>query len=322
MRPPAAGRDAAAVEAARLEAIRRRNESPERYIEYQRLGGAVLWERIARHMEPRDARVLEVGCGMGGILLELAARGMVANGLDRQQYDATALAAARDYAARHGLSARFQLGDAARLPYRDGAFDCVVAASVIEHLDDPGGALREMARVLKPGGLAFIDFPLFRGPYGGHIDDTIKWPWFQLLPRRRVLEQLRARGAAVEERLYLSLNRITLRRFRRLLAASGLRVRELRRIHHLTHPGRKLLIGLRDGLRARSAPEVLASLAAARADFTPAEALAFPLLAALVPLSYLPLLEELATTGIRCVLERERGAAGGRPAPAAVSESG
>jgi len=75
VRPPAAGRDAAAVEAARLEAIRRRNESPERYIEYQRLGGAVLWERIARYMEPRGARVLEVGCGMGGILLELAARG-------------------------------------------------------------------------------------------------------------------------------------------------------------------------------------------------------------------------------------------------------
>jgi SAM-dependent methyltransferase len=301
---------AAAVERARLEAIRRRHESPERYIEYQRLAGAVVWERITRLMPARGARVLEVGCGMGGIVLELAARGMRADGLDRQQYDAEALTAARGYAARHGIDARFQLGDAARMPYRDGAFDCIVAASVVEHLDDPGGALREMARVLVPGGLAFIDFPLFHGPYGGHIDDAVKWPWYHLLPEPRVRATLRARGAGIEERLYASLNRMTLGAFRRHVRASGLRVRELGRIHHLTHPGRKLLVGLVRGMRAGSPREMLARLGEARRDFTLAEAAAFPFLAALVPLSYLPWLEEIATTGVRCVLERPAAGAG------------
>lgn len=46
--------------------------------------------------------------------------------------------------------------DALRLPFRDGTFDAVVAVNMLDHLDDPGRALREARRVLAPGGLLLV----------------------------------------------------------------------------------------------------------------------------------------------------------------------
>ncbi len=48
------------------------------------------------------------------------------------------------------------VGDAHQLPFRDAAFDAVANIQVLEHLKDPGGAIREFARVLKPGGKLFL----------------------------------------------------------------------------------------------------------------------------------------------------------------------
>ncbi len=291
------------AERERLEAIRLRRTSPDRYIAFQMLGGRVILERIRRFMEPRGARVLEVGCGSGGILLHLASQGMRAHGIDRQQYDSP-LPAGLDFARRHAIPARFHSADATRLPFRDASFDCVVASSVIEHLDDPRAALGEMARVLAPGGIALIDFPLFRGPYGGHIDDVVRWPWYHLRSERAIRARLMRRGAAFEYDVYRSLNKITHRAFRRMLPGTGFEVVEFGRIYHLTHPGRKLLVGLRDAMRRRSLRGALRSLRDAPREFTVADALAFPLLVALVPLSLIPGVDEVATTGVRYVLRR------------------
>lgn len=50
-------------------------------------------------------------------------------------------------------------GDAHRLPFADGVFDCIVSAHLIEHLLDPAAALRDMARVLRHGGFMFHVIP-------------------------------------------------------------------------------------------------------------------------------------------------------------------
>lgn len=50
-------------------------------------------------------------------------------------------------------------GDAHRLPFADGSFDCVVSSHVIEHLHDPAAALRDMVRVLRYGGFMFHVIP-------------------------------------------------------------------------------------------------------------------------------------------------------------------
>jgi ubiquinone/menaquinone biosynthesis C-methylase UbiE len=96
--------------------------------------------------------VLDVGCGPGTITLDLAeavAPGTVV-GVENVEEP---LRAARAAAAQRGDSrTRFEPGDAMALPFADDTFDVVHAHQVLQHLTDPAGALREMARVCRPGG--------------------------------------------------------------------------------------------------------------------------------------------------------------------------
>ena len=94
--------------------------------------------------EARPARVLEVGCGEG----ELA---------ERMQRELDAEIVALDQSARmvqltreRGVNAR--LGDVRALSFRDGVFDCAVAAWMLFHVAEIDRALTELARVLQPGG--------------------------------------------------------------------------------------------------------------------------------------------------------------------------
>ena len=95
-----------------------------------------------------DAKaVLDVGCGDGTYALAAASRGARATGLDRAP---EMVAAAR---ARAGDSAvRFVVGDALALPFADASFDVVVAVTLLCFVPDAQAAVREMARVLRPGG--------------------------------------------------------------------------------------------------------------------------------------------------------------------------
>jgi SAM-dependent methyltransferase len=102
---------------------------------------------------PAAARVLDVGCGPGTITVDLAARvpeGEVV-GIDRA---GEVLDQARAQAGRQGQSnVSFGTGDVYHLAFGDAEFDVVHAHQVLQHLSDPVGALAEMRRVCRPGGL-------------------------------------------------------------------------------------------------------------------------------------------------------------------------
>lgn len=95
--------------------------------------------------------VLDIGCGAGSVTAELARRGHVVHGID-------ILPAAVDRARGRGLLARthdVQQG----LPYDDHAMDAVVALDILEHVLDPLALLREIHRVLRPGGFVVTALP-------------------------------------------------------------------------------------------------------------------------------------------------------------------
>lgn len=100
--------------------------------------------------------VLDVGCGPGTITADLAARvapGRVV-GLDREE---APLVGAREAAAASGLgNAAYVVGDVYALDFPDASFDVVHAHQVLQHLTEPVAALREMARVTRPGGLVAV----------------------------------------------------------------------------------------------------------------------------------------------------------------------
>jgi SAM-dependent methyltransferase len=91
------------------------------------------------------SRVVDVGCGSGTAVAELAAIGSDAVGIDAAE---EAVAFARE----HHPGCRFDVGDAQRLPFADGSLDGYRAEKLYHALDDPDKACAEARRVLAPGG--------------------------------------------------------------------------------------------------------------------------------------------------------------------------
>lgn len=110
----------------------------------------------------RGRAILDAGCGEGYLSRLLARRGARVVGLDRS---AALIRAAADEGGRAG-GPRFVLGDVRALPLPSDSFDDVVCNHSLNEVRDPGPALSEFARVLRPGGrlLALMLHPCF---YGG-----------------------------------------------------------------------------------------------------------------------------------------------------------
>jgi SAM-dependent methyltransferase len=104
---------------------------------------------------PRQARVLEVGCGAGYATVALARLGYFVDAIDATQVmvDTT-----RNRAMNSGLQSRVRssLGDVRALPFPDETFGLVIAMGVLTWLPSMGRAMQEMCRVLRPGGYLIL----------------------------------------------------------------------------------------------------------------------------------------------------------------------
>lgn len=113
----------------------------------------MLARRVAGEISPGSS-VLEVAPGPGYFAIELAKLGDYrVTGLD---ISATFVEIARANAARAGVQAQFERGDASRMPFDGERFDYVVCRAAFKNFTAPVAALQEMYRVLKPGGRALI----------------------------------------------------------------------------------------------------------------------------------------------------------------------
>ena len=127
------------------------------------------WRRAAVHLSGAapGQRVLDCATGTGDLALEfkraVGPRGEVI-GTD---FCAEMLESAPAKAAKAGLQVKFAVADVLALPYPDGQFDVASIAFGIRNVDDPLLCLREMARVVKPGGCVIVlEFGQPRGPFG------------------------------------------------------------------------------------------------------------------------------------------------------------
>ena len=104
-------------------------------------------------------RILDYGCGTGGNTSGYAALGAVV-GIEP---DAAAVRLAQERG-----DAQYCRSNGTHLPFRQGAFDAVVASDVLEHIEDDLAAVSEIARVLRPGGAAIISVPAHQWLFSEH----------------------------------------------------------------------------------------------------------------------------------------------------------
>jgi ubiquinone/menaquinone biosynthesis C-methylase UbiE len=108
--------------------------------------------RIAA-LVPPGADVLEIAPGPGFLSIELAKRGLSVHAVDISR---TFVDLARCNAEAEGVNVCFDLGNAAALPIKDASVDFVVCRAAFKNFTEPGKALAEMRRVLRPGGRALL----------------------------------------------------------------------------------------------------------------------------------------------------------------------
>lgn len=144
-------------------------------------------DHLLGRLGPARGRLLEVGCGAARLSARLAASGFATVCLDSSQ---AALGQARD--TYRNREQPWQLGiaaDAYHLPYADGIFDGVLSTGLLEHFQDPTPLIREMVRVVKPGGFVYADilpkkawrlllfFDFIRPLLGRHTDTLFEMPF-------------------------------------------------------------------------------------------------------------------------------------------------
>jgi SAM-dependent methyltransferase len=140
----------------------------------------ILSAMLARLALPDGARLLDVGCGTGG-MGEVLARFGQAVGLDRAPA-ALALAAQRPYRLRVGAALDRPL------PLAADSFDLVGAFDVLEHLDDDAALARELYRATRPGGHAVVFVPAFRLLWGYNDEFSHHRRRYTVTGLRRVME--------------------------------------------------------------------------------------------------------------------------------------
>jgi SAM-dependent methyltransferase len=163
---------------------------------------------------PREARILEIGCSGGPLIIALQRAGYTeVDGIDVSE---TGIELAR----RRGLS-RVSVMGGAKLLFDNATFDLVIASDVLEHIADDHGALVEWKRVMRPAGRLIVFVPAFQALWGRH--DEVN-QHFRRYSRGQLRAAIEHAGLHVERASYwnatLGLPGAAVRLARRLLPPS------------------------------------------------------------------------------------------------------
>ena len=139
--------------------------------------------------KPKEAKVLDFGCGSGLFVTELEEHGYQAYGLDISEE-----------AVKFGiLQGRKNLDviDAHKINFPDNTFDAIFGMAVLEHLEDESWALKEIERVLKPGGAVILMVPAYMFLWG--VQDEVAHH-YRRYTKRSLLKKLKESTSLKEEK--------------------------------------------------------------------------------------------------------------------------
>jgi SAM-dependent methyltransferase len=244
--------------------LRFRSEYDYALFEYYRSAKVIAF--LERAGVPVRGRVLDAGCGGGGMPLSLAEEAALVVGIDpADRFQNAGVRLGHERGIRH---LTFALADGMYLPFPGGCFDLVLSHAVIEHVADAPLYLRECARVLAPGGHLYLSTAPYLSFAGAHLPRLkVQLPLHLMIGRRAAFATFSflARHAAwtlkepAHENSFIKaarrgerkeddlLEKVRVNRLRRQIAAAGLRI--VREELHATATVRRLPAGLARWLR-------------------------------------------------------------------------
>lgn len=185
-------------------------------------------------------RVLEIGCGEGGVLKAFINKGCIGVGVE---LDAPRIIDAQKFLPEDIAAGRlkFVTKDIYKVDANkdfDGLFDIIVLKDVIEHIHDQAKLIGWMKNFLNPGGIVFFGFPPWHMPFGGHqqmCHSTVsKLPYIHLLPRGIYKWILKKKKEPVEALMEIRDTGISIERFEKICKKGGYNFLHSR--HYLLNP--------------------------------------------------------------------------------------
>lgn len=189
----------------------------------------------------RPLRILDVACATAMSFRFLSDLGSI-RGLDISTETI-------EFARKRGID-RIVRGDAQKMPFRDGAFDLVLALDAFEHFPDDVASMSEVTRVLAPGGGLICTVPAFMALWSPHDDS---FHHLRRYTRGELKRKLEGRGLRVERLSYYSMflapPLFVFRRLRRLLGKNKPATSDFHvKIPRLVESGMESLMGIEAGL--------------------------------------------------------------------------
>lgn len=197
-------------------------------------------------------RVMEVGCGEGGVLLPFVEKGCTCLGVDLSD---VRIELAKEFLAKEIAEGKVEflsqnIYDADFLAKYEASFDIIILKDVIEHVPEQEKFVPYLKRFLRPGGQIFFGFPPWYMPFGGHQQICHKrltsvMPYYHILPRplyKAILKMAGEDEGIVKEMMEIKDTQITIERFERIMRASGLKI--MHKQHYLINPIYRYKFGL------------------------------------------------------------------------------
>jgi len=193
-------------------------------------------------------RVLEFGCGQGGILLPFARMGCEVTGVD---LNARKIETGRCCFAAEGLECNLIASDLFKFKDYEGYFDIIVCHDVIEHIGEKELFVKKISDYIKPGGLIFFGFPAWQMPFGGHQQNCSnrlmsRLPFSHLLPTtfyEWMMKKVGESPETISEMLEIKRCATSVELFERLIRQDDLVI--LDRTLYLINPHYEIKFGLR-----------------------------------------------------------------------------
>lgn len=151
------------------------------YIEWRKNRVRSRVSRVNELHNLSGSKILDIGCGYGALCLVLLDYGAIVTGIE---VDTKKLKKATEFLKNEKNITLLAVVDE-KLPFPNRSFDVIFLFDVIEHIAHPEITIRECERVLKPGGILYVEFTPYYSITGHHLYDFAKWP-IHIFPKDKI----------------------------------------------------------------------------------------------------------------------------------------